>query len=86
MRIEYVSDILNKRFNSEKELLEAEKQYKEEQKKVQTLKNERAKRKKEVDDAMDKAYQLFDAYVKDYGTYYTRNSIFEDIIKAFENW
>lgn len=83
MRIEYVSDILNKRFKTEQELIDAEKQYKEEQKKVQALKNERIKRKKEVDEAIDKARKLLDAYMKDYGTYYTRDSIFDEIINTF---
>lgn len=71
MRIEYVSDVLNKRFTSEEDLLKAEKDYADKQKEIETLKKTRESRAKEVQEAFDKANNLLTKFVEDYGSYHT---------------
>lgn len=71
MRIEYVSDILNKRFASEKELLKAEKEFAEKQKEIEERKKNREIRAKEVQEAIDKATTLLEKFIEDYGSFHT---------------
>lgn len=82
MAMKYYSEQLNKIFNTPEELLAAEEKVNaakraEEEKKVQ-LKAQREQRTKEVEDAFKvayddtkRAYELLNAYVKDYGAYRT---------------
>ena len=53
------------------EQLQQKKQDEEDRRKAQ-LALEQEKRKKEVDEALDKYYALLDAYIKDYGRYSTK--------------
>lgn len=82
MAIKYYSEQLNQLFNSVEELQAAEDKVNvakraEEEKKAQ-LKAQREQRAKEVEDAFKvahddtkKAYELLNAFVKDYGSYHT---------------
>lgn len=55
MKIKYYSEILNKYFDTEKELLSQEKLFKEKQ-----------KRENEIDNALDKLYSLIVKFEEDY--------------------
>lgn len=82
MAMKYYSEQLNQLFDTPEELLAAEDKVNaakraEEEKKVQ-LKAQREQRAKEVEDAFKvayddtkRAYELLNAFVKDYGAYHT---------------
>ena len=100
MAIKYYSEQLNQLFNSVEELEAAEDKVNaakkaEEEKKAQ-LKAQREQRAKEVEDAFKvayddtkKAYELLNAFVKDYGAYHTSvkdaapNSLFDLFFNLF---
>ena len=71
LRIEYVSELLNKRFSSEEELKKAELAYKKQKADREKLQQGREARAKEVTDAFKKANELLDTFVKDYGSFHT---------------
>ena len=76
MRIEYVSELLNKRFSSEEELKKAELAYQKQKADREKLQQGREARAKEVTEAFKKANELLDAFIKDYGSFHT--SIYND--------
>ena len=80
--MKYYSEQLNKLFDTSEELVAAEDKInaakKAEEKKKAQLKAQRETRAKEVEDAFKvahddtkKAYELLNAFVKDYGSYHT---------------
>ena len=80
--MKYYSETLNKMFNDPKECRRAEQEYKEkleaEELRIQQLKEARAERAKEVEEAFKKASEaskeakkLLNEFLKDYGTYHT---------------
>ena len=71
MRIEYVSDLLNRRFESEEALNKAEAAYKKQMADREKLKQGREAKAKEVTEAFKKANKLLDEFVKEYGSYHT---------------
>lgn len=71
MRIEYVSDLLGKRFASEDALKKAEDDYKKQMADREKLKQGREAKAKEVTEAFKKANKLLDEFLKEYGSYHT---------------
>lgn len=71
MRIEYVSDLLGKRFDSEDALKKAEAAYKKQKADQEKLKQGREAKAKEVTEAFTKANKLLDEFVKEYGSFHT---------------
>ncbi len=71
LRIEYVSDLLGKRFESEEALKKAEDAYKKQKADQEKLKQGREAKAKEVNDAFKKANALLDEFLKEYGSFHT---------------
>lgn len=71
LRIEYVSDLLGKRFESEEALKKAEEAYKKQMADREKLKQGREAKAKEVTEAFTKANKLLDEFVKEYGSFHT---------------
>ena len=76
--MKFYSDITNKVYDTEKELLEAEEQVAINNKKDEEAKKIRAERAKEIENAFtelhnaqDKVDKLIEDFVKDYGSYHT---------------
>ena len=80
--MKYYSEKLKKLFNTDKELIQAEedlqKKTEEREAKITLLKEQRAERAKEVEEAFkayktaqDQAYEKLNVFLKDYGTYHT---------------
>lgn len=93
----YLSEILNKTFESVEELEAAEKEYLDKQAEKEAAKAERKRRADEVSaayeeirKAQEKYEKLLSAFLKDYKTYhttYTTNTMplgFKDFFKVFE--
>jgi uncharacterized protein YlxW (UPF0749 family) len=87
MQVQYVSDKTHKVYASEEECKTDEAKYdaalKEQQEKVQKLKDERAQRAKEVDDAYKAIVtaqnhydEVLNRFLKDYGSYHTTISTY----------
>lgn len=97
--MQYYSNMLNRLFDTEKELREAEKIAEEKQKEVDRIKAERAEAAKKVEEAFkladaqrENANQLLKEFVKKYGSFHTTitkpttvPSIFE-ILNNFPFW
>lgn len=69
--MKYYSEKTDKLYDSEEALVAAENKLLEEQKRKQALKDERAARAKEVEDAIEHANQLMSKFVEDYGSFHT---------------
>ena len=70
MKTIYKSEVLNKEFETEQECLDAEKKYEEEHAKELALKEERAERAKEVQDAYKHYLELRAKFIEDYKSYH----------------
>lgn len=70
MKVVYFSEVLNKAFATEAELVKAEEAFLAEQKRKQAWKDERAIRAKEVEDALDHASELMSKFIEDYGSFH----------------
>lgn len=92
--MKYYSEVTNKLYESEKDLLNAEKNVKEmkeaKEKKDQKMREERAARAKEVEEALaaareanSKATKLLSDFTKDYGQFHMSLRPSEDNRKAF---
>lgn len=68
--MKYYSEVTKKIYDEKKDLENAEKAYQDKLNEQEKLKAERATRAKEVEDAFKKAYELKDAFIKDYGAYH----------------
>lgn len=68
--MKYFSEVLKKSYDTEKECLDAEKQYEEAHAKEIALKEERAKRAQEVQDAYKKYLELRAKFIEDYKSYH----------------
>lgn len=70
MKVMYYSDVLDKMFTSEEALQQAEQEALEAQKKAKAAKDERARRAKEVEDAIEHANDLMSKFIDDYGSFH----------------
>lgn len=68
--MKYYSEVVKKNFDSEQECLDAEKKYEEEHAHELALKEERAARAKEVQEAYKKYLELRAKFVEDYKSYH----------------
>lgn len=68
--MKYYSELVKKNFDSEQECLDAEKQYEEEHAKELALKEERAKRAQEVQEAYKHYLELRAKFIEDYKSYH----------------
>jgi Skp family chaperone for outer membrane proteins len=96
MKIRYYSEVLNKYFDEEKDLLNAEKEYKKVQEnirkeqeearaKMKILVDTRKERAKEVEDAFKNANQLMEEFTRDYGSFhFTMTTPFTSIVGLFD--
>lgn len=92
--MKFYSEKLDKLFDSEKLLTEAENQYDVEQAakaaKEDKLKKERKQRAKEVDEAYKHYMDLLNAFLKDYKTYHVSfrsdDGMFTDFFKYAFSW
>ena len=86
--MKYYSETLDKLFDSEAELKKAENTALEEKKRKQALKDERAKRAKEVDEAIEHASDLLNKFIEDYGTFHSSigndKSFFATLLSLFD--
>lgn len=92
----YYSDMLQKPFDTEKELQKAENEFttrqaeikkaaEEKRAKEEAMRQQRATRAKEVEDAFNHANDLFRKFVKDYGTYhktFSTGDIFDSLFNT----
>lgn len=85
--MKYYSEILDKVFDTTKDLEKAETLHAEEEAKKKKARTERAKDAKEVEDAFKHANDLLKAFVKKYGSYHqtidTSENLFDYISKFF---
>lgn len=92
--MKFYSEKLDKLFDSEELLTEAENQYDVEQAakaaKEDKLKKERKQRAKEVDEAYKRYMDLLNAFLKDYKTYHVSfrsdDGMFTDFFKYAFSW
>ena len=68
--MKYYSELVKKNFDSEQECLDAEKKYEEEHAKELALKEERAARAKEVNEAYKKYLELRAKFLEDYKSFH----------------
>ncbi len=68
--MKYYSEVVKKNFDSEQECLDAEKKYEEEHAQELALKEERATRAKEVQEAYKKYLELRAKFIEDYKSYH----------------
>ena len=86
--MKYYSEKTKKLYDSEEELNKAEVALSEKELETKKLRDERAKRAKEVDDAYNKYVELLKAFVKDYH-YYHRSLKDKDVDWVdwfYNNW
>ena len=69
--MKYVSEVTNKMYATVEELKADEAKYAAKQAEQKKLKENRAARAKEVEEAIDHARDLMDAFLKDYGSFYS---------------
>lgn len=69
--MKFYSDKTKKLYESESDLVKAEKQYDEHEAAEKKKKEARAARAKEVSDAYEHYEKLLEAFIKDYGSYHT---------------
>ena len=70
MKTIYKSELLNKEFDTEEECLDAEKKYEDEHAKELALKEERAERAKEVQEAYKHYLELRAKFIEDYKSWH----------------
>lgn len=68
--MKYYSEVTKKIYDKKEDLAKAEEEHQKQLDEQEKLKAERATRAKEVEDAFKKAYELKDAFIKDYGAYH----------------
>ena len=74
MKIEYYSELLNKRFDSEQECLDAENKFKKEEKSKREKLKIREARLAELNEEFKKLKKMEDDFKKEYGELYKYNS------------
>lgn len=77
--MKYWSEVLRKPYDTEEELVVAEREYDERMEAVKRKEEEREARKKAVDDAFEAAYKLQREFLHDYGrySYSSNNGVFD---------
>lgn len=83
LRVEYVSDLLGKRFESEEALKKAEDAYQKQLADREKLKQGREAKAKEVTEAFKKANKLLDEFLKEYGSFHTSVHADNSLIDLF---